>query len=103
MSCKMLTRVNVNPVFDACDSDYGCASTNSRQIRSTRHEIMLAHPDDMRGELVGDYWPRHQADKKIAAGHVDIVGQSDCDRVASSRDVTWSLQGQQLFDAGTFA
>ena len=42
----------------------------------------LAHPDEMGGELIGDFGPAGRADQHIAARDVDVVGQRQRHRIA---------------------
>ena len=46
------------------------------------HQRLVVHPDQMRGELIGDLGPRVGLDQDVAARDVDLVGEREGDGIA---------------------
>ena len=51
-----------------------------QQIRAAGNEVVVAHPDERRLELIGDRGRRRGCGDDVAAADVDFIGQRQRDR-----------------------
>ena len=71
----------------------------SRYWRPGQH-FLVRHPQQMRGELVGDIGPRLGCGQHIAAGNIHFIGQRQGDRVAGNRLGQIAIHGDDARDLG---
>ena len=79
---EMLAGVDVDLVFDRGDRHRRGLGADAAQIGASGHQRLVAHPDHVRGELIGDFRPRLRADQNVAARDIELVGKRDGDGVA---------------------
>ena len=77
MAAHVLERVDVDLVLELGDR----APARSRvpilqQVGAAGQQRLLAHPDEVRGELVGDFGRARRPTQQVAARDVDLVGRA---------------------------
>ena len=77
-------RLDVDPMFDGRDACRNRANANLEQILATGQKRLLAHPDQMRLELIGDLRPTVGRDQRVAARNIDMAVEPDGDRLAGA-------------------
>ena len=84
---EMLAGVDVDLVLDAWSpSPAPCLVPIAQQIGAAGHQRLLVHPDEVGGELVGDFRAGASGgDQQVAARDVDLVGERQRDGVAGLR------------------
>ena len=75
MRRKVLARIDIDFVLDGGNRDRGRLGSDARQIGPAGHQRMIAHPDQMRGELIRYFGTRRWRNENIPPCDVDIVGQ----------------------------
>ena len=78
----MLQGVDVDPVLQVGDLGRHIASADFHQIGAAGQQGLVAHPQEVRGELVGDFGPHGAQGEQVAPGDVDLVGQGQGHRLA---------------------
>ena len=76
--------VDVDAVLELGDRSRAWRARRASQIRSSRQHRLGAHPDQMRGELIGDLGARFGLRQHVAARDVDLVGERQRDRIAGA-------------------
>ena len=79
---QMLERVDVDLVLEGCDLRPAPSGAEPQQIGAAGQQRLFGHPQQMRGELIGDLGPRAGRDQNVAARDVDFVGQRQRHRIA---------------------
>ena len=79
---ELVECVDVDAVLELGDLRRHGAGADLHQIRAAGQHRVGAHPDEMRGELVGDLRPARRMRKHVAARDVDFVGERQRHRVA---------------------
>ena len=103
MGRQMLPGIDVDLVLDAGDRDRCRLGADPCQIGAARHQRLVAHPDQVRGELVGHFRARIRADQKVPPRDVYIVDQRDGNRIACLRGRLGAVIGQDILDTGFVA
>jgi len=100
---QMRQRIHIDPMFEGGDRGRHTAGPDLQQIGTARDERPIAHPDHMRGELVDEFgWFAARGDK-VAARHIDLVLEGQCDGVAFLRAGKRAVEGGDLFHSGRAA
>ena len=92
--------VDLDPVLQRGHRRRHRAGAELEPIGAARHQWLLPHPDDMRGELVGELGTRAGPDQEVAAPDVDVVGEGQRDRVAGYGALDRAVEGDDLVDRG---
>ena len=72
---ELLQRVDVDAMLQFGDRRGRRLGADLHEIGAAGQQLLRAHPDDMRGELIGDFRPRVGLREHVAARDVDFVGE----------------------------
>src|ERR1051326_1231661 len=72
---QMFATVGVDAIFYRRYGDRGGFRRQPRQIGAARHQRLAVHPDEVGGELIGNFGTRSRADQDVAAADVYLIGQ----------------------------
>ena len=64
---EVLAGIGVDPVFERRNRNRHGLGADAREIGTPRHQRLLAHPDDIGGELIRDFGRRGRSDEHVAA------------------------------------
>ena len=95
---ELLLSVDVDAMLEVGDRRRNGLGAELHQIRSTRQHRLGAHPNYVRGELVGDFGPRLRAAQHVAARDVEFVGQGDRHGVAGLSRVRRAVGDEDALD-----
>jgi len=79
---QVLLGVDVDLVLDLGDRGADRARAQLQQVGPARQQALVAHPQQVRGELVGDLRRIDRGGDHVAAAGIDLVGQGQGDRLA---------------------
>ena len=82
---QQLKMIDVELVLDHRDFCGRPGAADPHHVGSSGKQRVAPHPEQMRGELVGDIGPPLRLNKHIAARDVDVVRQNHCDGVPGVR------------------
>ena len=68
------------------------------EIGAARQQLVVAHPDEMRGELIGDLGPVLRVAQDIAARDIEFVGEGQGDGIARRSAVEVAVAGDDARD-----
>ena len=86
-------RIHVEPVLQLGHRDGNRARSVLQKVRAAGQQLFLAHPDDVGGELVGDFGPAFGIAQHIAARDVEFIGKDQSHRFARARRVKIAVGG----------
>ena len=79
---ELVEIVDVDAMLELGHRGRDGARADLHQVGAAGQQRLVAHPDQMGGELVGDLRPRGGRRQHVAAGDVDLVGERQRHRVA---------------------
>jgi hypothetical protein len=92
--------VHVDLVFERRDRHRQCPGADASEVAAPGHHRLLAHPDDMGGELIGHLRARRGRHQHVAPGNVDIVDKGQRHRVAGCGGCERTVIGDDFLEAG---
>ena len=95
LAASVLLRVDVDLVLDLGDRRADRARAELQPVRAPRQQRLFAHPQQVRGELVGDLRRIARGGDDVAAADVDLVGQRQRDGLAGDRDCEVAIGGRR--------
>ena len=97
--CRMLFhRVDVDGVARLCNCCLCCDRADFHQVCAARQQLVFAHPQDRRAELVRDFAGFFGGADHIAARDINLVRKCDRHRLARHRLVEITVMGDDAFD-----
>ena len=103
LAASGLKRVDVDLVLELGDRGADGARADLQQIGAAGQQRLLGHPDQMGGELVGDFRPRVGGDEDIAAATVDLAVERQRHGVAGAGRGEVAVHGDDAGDRGRSA
>ena len=97
---ERLEVVDVELVLDRGHRRRHPAVADPHEIGPAGKQRLRAHPDHMRGELVGDLRPAVGRYQEVAARDVEVVGEGERDRIAGRRGLEVAVRGDDPRDPG---
>ena len=91
-------RIDVETMLQLGDRHRNGPRARLHEIGAAGQELVVAHPDEMRGELVGDLGPVLRIAQDIAARDVELVGKGEGDGIAGRRAVEVAVGGDDPRD-----
>ena len=79
---KLRQRVDVEPVFEVGNGRRHGRVIDLHQIGAAGQQLVVGHPDQMSGELVGDLRTVAHGCQHVAAGDIDFIGKRDGYRIS---------------------
>jgi len=77
----VLERVHVHLCFSWVTWPGNRLGTDLDQILPMGKHVLLGHPKDVSGELIGDLGTGFRRDQHVAARNIDLVGEDEGDRL----------------------
>jgi hypothetical protein len=90
---EVLLGVHVDLVLDLGDRRRHGARADLDPVRATRQQRRVIHPQQVRGELVGDFGRALRGGDHVAAADIDFVLQRERDRLAFVRALQLAVGG----------
>ena len=95
---KFAERIDIETMLELCHRDGNGPGARFHEIGAARQELAIAHPNEMRGELVGDLGPVFRIAQNIAARDIELIGQSEGDGIASRCTLKVAIGGDDAPD-----
>src|ERR1700730_9124196 len=96
--CELAERIDIETMLEPGHRDRNGPSARLHEIGAARQELAIAHPNEMRGELIGDLGPVFRIAQNIAARDIELIGQSERDRIAGRCALKVAIGGDDARD-----
>src|SRR5215469_12060786 len=96
--CQMRQGLDIDAMLERGDGGRHGARSDFEQIGAARDERLVAHPDNMRGELVDTFGRLVGIREEITTRNIDIAFESKGDRIALSGAIGRALEGDNFLD-----
>ena len=97
--CRELAqRIDIETMLELGHRDGNGPSARFHEIGAARQELAIAHPNEMRGELIGDLGPVFRIAQNIAARDIELIGQSERDSISGGGTLKVAIGGDDARD-----